>query len=207
MSKGTLYIISAPSGAGKSSLVSALLENYTQYNIQVSISHTTRRMRSKEKNTVHYHFIEEYEFRELIKQGAFLEHAEVFGNLYGTSRVWVEKMLLKGTNILLNIDWQGARQVKEKVPEVKTIFILPPSKEELERRLSYRGQDSTEVINKRMNEAWYDISHYKEYDYVIVNNDFCTALMDLEAIIRSEQLKTKRKVGEYQLMFSEFLEK
>eukprot|EP00003_Mantamonas_plastica_P023070 TRINITY_DN4055_c0_g3_i1.p4 TRINITY_DN4055_c0_g3~~TRINITY_DN4055_c0_g3_i1.p4 ORF type:complete len:169 (-),score=16.55 TRINITY_DN4055_c0_g3_i1:1521-2027(-) len=167
MGKGTLYIVSAPSGAGKSSLISAMLETNPTYAMKVSVSHTTRGMRPGEQDGVHYHFVQKELFEELITKGEFLEHAEVFGNYYGTSKVWIENNLNKGIDVFLDIDWQGARQIRDKMPDAKSVFILPPSKEELERRLNARGQDSEAVIAKRMNEAQAEISHYTEYDYVI----------------------------------------
>lgn len=193
MSKGTLYIVSAPSGAGKSSLISALLENNPTYAMKVSVSHTTRDMRPGEVNGVHYNFVAVEEFKALIDEGAFLEYAEVFGNYYGTSRPWIEENLDKGIDVFLDIDWQGARQIRKQMPEARSIFILPPSRPELERRLNTRGQDSEEVIAKRMSEARSEISHYNEYDYVIVNDDFDVAVMDMKAILRAERLKEAKQ--------------
>ncbi|WP_064606254.1 guanylate kinase [Photobacterium sp. J15] len=193
MSKGTLYIVSAPSGAGKSSLISALLENNPTYAMKVSVSHTTRDMRPGEVNGVHYNFVAVEEFKALIDEGAFLEYAEVFGNYYGTSRPWIEENLNKGIDVFLDIDWQGARQIRKQMPEARSIFILPPSRPELERRLNTRGQDSEEVIAKRMSEARSEISHYNEYDYVIVNDDFDVAVMDMKAILRAERLKEAKQ--------------
>lgn len=159
MSKGTLYIVSAPSGAGKSSLINALLETNPTYDMKVSVSHTTRGMRPGEENGVHYNFVSVEEFTDLVEQGAFLEHAEVFSNYYGTSRPWIEQQLNKGIDVFLDIDWQGARQIRKLMPIAKSLFILPPSKEELERRLNTRGQDSEAVIARRMEEARSEISH------------------------------------------------
>ncbi|NLS13953.1 guanylate kinase [Vibrio sp. SM6] len=205
MGKGTLYIVSAPSGAGKSSLISAMLENNPTYAMKVSVSHTTRGMRPGEQDGVHYHFVDKAEFESLIAQGAFLEYAEVFGNYYGTSRLWIEDTLEKGVDVFLDIDWQGARQIRTQMPQAKSLFILPPSNEELERRLTARGQDSDEVIAKRMAEAKSEISHYSEYDYVIVNDDFDTALMDFKAIIRAERLKQDKQAAKYHAMLSTLL--
>lgn len=205
MGKGTLYIVSAPSGAGKSSLISALLETNPTYAMKVSISHTTRDARPGEEDGVHYHFVAKEEFISLMEQDVFLEHAEVFGNYYGTSRVWIEDNLNKGIDVFLDIDWQGARQIRTKMPQAKSIFILPPSQEELERRLNTRGQDSEAVIAKRMNEAKSEISHYAEYDYVIVNDDFDVALMDFRAIIRAERLKQDKQAMKYHSMLSGLL--
>jgi guanylate kinase len=203
--KGTLYIVSAPSGAGKSSLISAMLEKNPTYAMKVSVSHTTRGMRPGEEDGVHYHFVEKSEFESLIEQGAFLEYAEVFGNYYGTSRLWIEETLDKGIDVFLDIDWQGARQIREQMPQAKSVFILPPSNSELERRLNVRGQDSDEVIAKRMSEAKSEMSHYSEYDYVIVNDDFDGALVDFKAILRAERLKEDKQAVKYKGMLDALL--
>ncbi len=203
--KGTLYIVSAPSGAGKSSLISALLEKNPTYAMKVSVSHTTRDMRPGEEDGVHYHFVSRGEFESLIADGAFLEHAEVFGNYYGTSRPWIEQTLEQGIDVFLDIDWQGARQIREQMPLARSIFILPPSNSELERRLTTRGQDSKEVIAKRMSEAKSEISHFSEYDYVIVNDDFDNALTDFKAILRAERLKQDKQSVKYKGMLDALL--
>jgi guanylate kinase len=205
MGKGTLYIVSAPSGAGKSSLIAALLETNPTYAMKVSISHTTRAPRPGEEDGVHYHFVEKAHFQTLIEHGDFLEYAEVFGNYYGTSREWIERNLDKGIDIFLDIDWQGAQQIRLQMPLAKSIFILPPSKEELERRLNARGQDSDEVIAKRMNEAQSEISHYAEYNYLIINDDFDVALIDFKAIIRAERLQQNKQAAKYSSMINELL--
>ncbi|EKO3686060.1 guanylate kinase [Vibrio sp. 11986-1-5] len=205
MGKGTLYIVSAPSGAGKSSLIAGLLERNPTYAMKVSISHTTRGMRPGEQDGVHYHFVQKEQFEALIEQDEFLEYAEVFGNYYGTSRVWIEDTLEKGIDVFLDIDWQGAQQIRQQMPHAKSVFILPPSKEELERRLNTRGQDSAAVIAKRMSEARSEISHYCEYDYVIVNDDFDVALMDFKAILRAERLKQDKQAAKYQSMIAALL--
>ncbi|MCQ1056724.1 MULTISPECIES: guanylate kinase [Photobacterium] len=205
MSKGTLYIVSAPSGAGKSSLINALLETNPTYDMKVSVSHTTRGMRPGEQHGVHYNFVSVEEFTELTEKSAFLEHAEVFGNFYGTSRLWIEEQLNKGIDVFLDIDWQGARQIRKQMPQAKSLFILPPSKEELERRLNARGQDSETVIARRMQEARAEISHYNEYDYVIVNDDFDAALLDFKAIIRAERLKQDKQAAKYSSMLNALL--
>ncbi|MDX1302671.1 guanylate kinase [Photobacterium sp.] len=205
MSKGTLYIVSAPSGAGKSSLINALLETNPTYDMKVSVSHTTRGMRPGEEHGVHYNFISVEEFTDLANKGLFLEHAEVFGNHYGTSRLWIEDQLNKGIDVFLDIDWQGARQIRKQMPAAKSLFILPPSKEELERRLNTRGQDSEAVIARRMQEARSEISHYNEYDYVIVNDDFDAALMDFKSIIRAERLKQDKQTAKYNSMLNSLL--
>ncbi|CAH8191471.1 guanylate kinase [Vibrio aestuarianus] len=205
MGKGTLYIVSAPSGAGKSSLISAMLETNPAYAMKVSVSHTTRGMRPGEQDGVHYHFVQKEQFETLIAQGEFLEHAEVFGNYYGTSRIWIENNLDKGIDVFLDIDWQGARQIREQMPLAKSVFILPPSNGELERRLNTRGQDSEAVIAKRMAEAKSEISHYDEYDYLIINDDFDTALIDFKAIIRAERLKQDKQAAKYNGMLKALL--
>ncbi|WP_424406527.1 guanylate kinase [Pasteurella sp. PK-2025] len=189
MPQGNLYIISAPSGAGKSSLISALLEQPQNNKMMVSVSHTTRAPRQGEKEGVHYYFVSVETFESLIEQDLFLEYAKVFGgNYYGTSLPAIEENLAKGIDVFLDIDWQGAQQIRQKVSNVKSIFILPPSLAELERRLIGRGQDSKEVIATRMAKAIDEISHYNEYDYVIVNDVFEQALADLLAILHAERL-------------------
>lgn len=208
MSQGNLYILSAPSGAGKSSLISALLEQDTHNKMMVSVSHTTRQPRPGEENGVHYHFVQVEEFEALIEQGAFLEYAKVFGgNYYGTSLPAIEKNLAAGIDVFLDIDWQGAQQIRQKVPNVKSIFILPPSLAELENRLVGRGQDSVEVIAERMSKAINEISHYNEYDYVIVNDDFEQALADLQGILRAEKLTLSYQENQNQALIQELLAK
>lgn len=185
-STGTLYIVSAPSGAGKTSLVKALLDAQPQ--VRVSVSHTTRPMRPGEEDGVNYHFVSREAFLERLQHNEFLEHAEVFGNLYGTSQRWVEQTLKEGYDLILEIDWQGAQQVRRLMPQAKSIFILPPTQEALRQRLTNRGQDSDEVIDKRMREAVSEMAHYVEYDYLVINDDFAHALIDLQAIFRANQL-------------------
>lgn len=184
---GTLYIISAPSGAGKTSLVEALISAVPD--MTVSISHTTRPKRPGEVDGVHYHFIDAERFQRMVAAGEFLEHAQVFGNLYGTSREQVVKTLAAGVDVILEIDWQGARQIRAAMPDGVSVFILPPSRDELERRLRGRNQDSDGVIAKRMQEARSEMSHYQEYDYLVVNEDFDVALADLTAIVRARRLR------------------
>ncbi|WP_105214595.1 guanylate kinase [Pseudoalteromonas sp. T1lg22] len=194
--RGNLFILSAPSGAGKSSLIKALLEKHT--NMQVSVSHTTRDPRPGEENTVHYHFVSQDEFKQLINNNDFFEWAQVFDNYYGTSKAAIEKQLDAGIDVFLDMDWQGARQVRELAPEVTTIFILPPSKDELQSRLTNRGQDSAEVIAARMEKAQSETSHYDEYDYVVVNDDFDTAREEIATIVAATRLRLstqKRKHG------------
>ncbi|MBS7662550.1 guanylate kinase [Pseudomonas lalucatii] len=183
---GTLYIVSAPSGAGKTSLVKALIDSEPL--IRVSVSHTTRAMRPGEADGVNYHFVDHQQFHAMLDQNAFLEHAEVFGNLYGTSQRWVEQTLAEGYDLILEIDWQGAQQVRRLMPQSKSIFILPPTQEALRHRLTNRGQDSGEIIEQRMREAVSEMSHYVEYDYLVINDDFAHALSDLKAIFRANQL-------------------
>ncbi|BCV34957.1 MULTISPECIES: guanylate kinase [Shewanella] len=202
--RGNLFIVSAPSGAGKSSLIAALLANKPA-DKQVSVSHTTRQPRPGEVNGQHYHYVSVEEFKALIAEEAFFEWAEVFGNFYGTSRKVIEETLERGIDVFLDIDWQGAQQVKKLMPEAIGIFILPPSREELERRLTGRGQDSSEVIASRMAQAVSEMSHYKEYDFIIVNDDFETALGDLSAIIRSQRLTRASQINTHNDMLKGLL--
>ena len=182
MSAPLLYVVSAPSGGGKTSLVNALLER--DENVTLSVSHTTRAPRPGEKDGVHYYFVDEQEFEDLVLQGAFLEHARVFDHCYGTGRAEVQRQLAAGYDVLLDIDWQGARQIRESFPAARTIFILPPSLSVLRERLIGRGQDSPAVIERRMRAARAETSHATEFDFLIVNDDFGAALADLHAIIR-----------------------
>ncbi len=184
---GTLYIISAPSGAGKTSLISKLLE--TLDGAEMAVSHTTRKPREGEVNGKHYHFVSADAFLDGVHNGDFLEHANVFGNHYGTSRQAVDDLLQKGVDVILEIDWQGAGQVRELMPEAKSIFILPPSKEELEKRLRGRETDSDEVIAKRLAQSCDDMKHYSEFDFIVINENFDRAVKDLESIFRSNRLK------------------
>lgn len=185
MATGTLYIIAAPSGAGKTSLVKRLVE--TTPGVAVSISHTTRPPRPGERDGEHYHFVAMDVFEAMIAAGAFLEYAQVFGNRYGTSRAAVLAQLETGQDVILEIDWQGARQVKTLLPDSPTVFILPPSREALRQRLAGRGQDSAEVIERRMAAALDELSHYAEFDYLVMNDDFATALDDLRAILIAQR--------------------
>ncbi|KMM84869.1 guanylate kinase [Pseudomonas taetrolens] len=202
-STGTLYIISAPSGAGKTSLVKALIDAEPQ--IRVSVSHTTRAMRPGEADGVNYHFVEREEFVKMIEHGDFLERAEVFGNLYGTSQSHLQQTLDEGHDLILEIDWQGAEQVRQVMPKARSIFILPPSQEALRQRLDNRGQDSDEIIDGRMREAVSEMSHYVDYDYLIINDDFTHALDDLKAIFRANQLQQKRQQQRYGKLLAELL--
>lgn len=204
MFQGTLFIISAPSGAGKSSLINALIRKFNlDDKFRLSISHTTREPRPGEVDHESYHFVSISEFEELIARNAFLEYANVFGNYYGTSREIIEEWLQQGKDVLFDIDWQGARNIKEKMPEAIKIFILPPSLNELQRRLLTRGQDSPEVISKRMAAAMSEISHYDEYDYIIVNDDFDTSLLQLRSIILSTRCRTEKVKNNQQQLFTE----
>ena len=184
--RGNLFILSAPSGAGKSSLIGALLKKHSD--MKVSVSHTTRSPRPGEENGVHYHFVSVDEFKALIEKNDFFEWAQVFDNYYGTSKQAIESQLDAGIDVFLDIDWQGAQQVRKIMPSVQTIFILPPSKAELEQRLNNRGQDSADVIASRMAKAQSETSHFNEYDFVIVNDDFDTAFGDIETIVMAQRL-------------------
>jgi len=178
---GSLYVIAAPSGAGKTSLVKRILE--TTENIAVSVSHTTRAPRPGEVNGEHYHFVDIPAFENMRDDGQFLEHARVFDNYYGTSRQAVDALLQNGTDVILEIDWQGAQQTRQLFPECCSIFILPPSRHALEDRLRSRGQDDSSVIERRMQDAITEISHYNEFDYLVINDDFEEALEMLRSII------------------------
>lgn len=185
--KGTLFVLSAPSGAGKTSLVAALLADDPQ--LQVSVSHTTRPMRKGEADGVNYHFVSRETFEAMIERNEFLEHADVFGNYYGTSQVWVEETLASGQDVILEIDWQGAAQVRRLMPDCVGIFIVPPSPEVLRARLTGRGTDAPEVVERRLREAGEECSHAQEFDYLVVNDEFPAALADLQAIVRAQRLR------------------
>ena len=189
MSRGTLFIVTAPSGAGKTSLVKALIEREQQ--LRVSVSHTTRAIRPGEEGGVNYHFVAEADFMKMLRTGSFFESALVYGNHYGTSQLWVNEQLEAGLDVILEIDWQGAVQVRNLDPKACSIFILPPSLETLKIRLLNRAQDDTVTIENRMSEAVAEISHVAEANFVVINDDFDTALEDLCAIIRSCRLTMK----------------
>ena len=191
MHDGILFIVSAPSGAGKTSLVKALLERTPT--LGLSVSATTRPTRPGEQDGVHYHFLTVDAFRAEIAAGGFLEYAEVFGNLYGTREADVRGGLVPGRGLILEIDWQGARQVRERFPGAVGVFILPTSWAELERRLRSRGTDSDAVITRRLAQAREDCAHWREYDYAVVNDHFETALAELAAIVTAERLRTSRQ--------------
>jgi guanylate kinase len=207
---GNLFILAAPSGAGKSSLIKALLEKHLSTDahnnaMQVSVSHTTRISRPGEIDGIDYHFVDRAEFESLIEQGAFFEHAEVFGNYYGTSKVVIEHTLRQGVDVFLDIDWQGARQVKAQIPDTATIFVAPPSKEELKRRLTERGQDSPEIIEQRMAKAVSEISHYHEFDFIVVNDNFTAALAELDSIVTTRRLRKEKQIIRHQQLFDHLL--
>lgn len=199
--QASLYVVAAPSGGGKTSLIKALLEKDDR--VSLSVSYTTRTARPGEKDGVHYHFVDDPTFIGLIRKNAFLEHAEVFGHRYGTRQDAVEKKMRAGFDVLLDIDWQGARQVRKSLPSCCTIFILPPSLEVLHNRLAKRGQDSEEVIEERMREARTEISHSSEFDYLIINDDFDKALADLQSIIRHGKLRWPKQKNHYDVLLAE----
>ena len=203
MTRGRFFVISAPSGAGKTSLVKALIEENDR--IGVAVSHTTRLQRSGETDGVNYHFVTSQIFQEMISAGDFLEWANVFGNLYGTSSAAVSKVLEGGQHLMLEIDWQGARQVKSLLAETCAIFIMPPSRATLEQRLQSRGQDDDTVIAGRMAEAVEEMSHYGDGDYLVVNDNFDMALEQLEAIIVSQRLRTSRQKQALQSLLQDLL--
>lgn len=188
--KGQLYVVSAPSGAGKTSLVTALVDKLSD--VIISVSHTTRAPRDGEESGKHYHFTDTKQFQERIQQGDFLEYAEVFDNYYGTSSSTVDSLLAEGKDVILEIDWQGAAQICQSIESVVSIFILPPSCHELEVRLKRRSQDSDEVIQRRMSDAMGDMSHCGDFNYIVINNNFDDALQDLISIFRSKRLMLER---------------
>ena len=200
---GLLFVVSAASGTGKTSLVKALLDRVT--NLHVSVSHTTRGQRPGELDGVHYHFTEKDSFLALVEQGGFIEYAEVFGNYYGTAQATVKEQLAKGHDVLLEIDWQGAQQVRKLFPDSKQIFILPPSQFDLRQRLSNRGTDSVEVIERRLGCAVEDMQQYVNFDYVIINDDFNKALHDLESIITANRLTLAQQVYRHQSLIEQLI--
>jgi guanylate kinase len=200
--KGTLYIIAAASGTGKTSLAKELLE--VGRNIKISISHTTRQIRVGEEEGQDYFFVGTAEFESLIKQKEFLEYAKVFGGYYGTSRKWVEEQLNSGMDVLLDIDWQGAQQVRKQM-ECTSIFLLPPSRVELRLRLEKRKRENTRIIEDRLAAASSEIAHCKEFDYIIINDKFENALEDLRAIVHSKRLQCEHQVKKYDMLIKELL--
>ena len=203
MSQGVLFVVSAPSGAGKTSLVREL--RATVDGFTVSVSHTTRPQRPGERHGVDYYFVEREKFQALAAAGEFLESAQVFDYLYGTSRSSVVNALATGKDVLLEIDWQGARQIKERMPDCQSIFILPPSLDALSHRLHGRGQDDAETIARRMRDAISEISHYAEYDYLIVNDDFDEALAEMRSIVLASRLKTSIQTPRQQHLIDSLL--
>ena len=188
---GTLFVVSAPSGAGKTSLVGAALE--ADQDLTVSVSHTTRPMRPGEEDGVNYHFVTEAQFLELMGEGVFLEHAQVFDNYYGTSGRWVDEQLAAGRDVILEIDWQGAQQIRRLRTDAVSVFIVPPSRAALRERLVGRGQDSSEVIERRLREAAEECSHVAEYDYLVVNDDFDRTLQELLSVFRAQRQRITRQ--------------
>jgi guanylate kinase len=201
--RGALFVVSAPSGAGKTSLVQALLG--AMEGIGVSISHTTRAMRPGEQGGKDYHFVDVPAFKQMVEQGAFLEHAQVFDNFYGTSKAAVVARLEAGEDVILEIDWQGAQQVRKHFADAVGIFILPPSKAALRQRLTSRGQDDESIIDRRMREAESEMSHYAEFDYVVVNDDFKLATGELKAIIATQRLQIGRQRSTLEGLISDLL--
>ncbi|WP_323846212.1 guanylate kinase [Microbulbifer magnicolonia] len=191
MPRGTLYTVSAPSGAGKTSLVKALVDGDRQ--VTVSVSHTTRPMRPGEQDGTNYHFVDRDAFLAMLDRDAFLEHAQVFDNFYGTSKQWVEETLASGRDVILEIDWQGAAQVRRLLPDTVGIFILPPSQAALRERLTGRGQDDQSVIERRMDQAIDEMSHYVEADYLVINDNFDEALHELRAILTAQRQRLEQQ--------------
>lgn len=200
---GTLYIVAAPSGAGKSSLVNALIARLPF--VYLSISHTTRAMRPGEKNGEHYHFTTKDDFIERVGRGEFLEHADVFDHYYGTSQTYVQKQLDAGHDVILEIDWQGAQQVRRLMPNAQSIFILPPSKEALRERLEKRQQDSQAVIERRMKDAASDMAHFAEFDYLIINDDFYKSLDEMCTIFVANRTRIEQQQARYDTLLQQLL--
>lgn len=203
MAKGTLFVISAASGAGKTSLVAAVLEHISE--LEVSVSHTTRSPRAGEVDGVNYHFTDKDTFSKMVLEGEFFESAEVFGNMYGTSRQHIQELLLKGKDVVLEIDWQGARQIRQLMTDCKSIYIAPPSVTALRERLMGRGQDDEAVVNQRMKEAVNEMSHYAEFEYLVINDDFDEAVENLTAIIIGNRMLFERQQQKHASLLAELL--
>ena len=203
MSTGTLYIISAPSGAGKTSLVKALVESMDH--IGVSVSHTTRDMRPGEQNSVHYHFVTSQEFDAMVAEGEFIEHAQVFDHCYGTAHSQLATLLRQGEDVILEIDWQGARQVRKSIQDCLSIYIVPPTRDALEQRLRGRGQDTEEVIQRRLGKAVAEMQHFTEFDYLVINDEFSRALNDLRSILLARRLRLEYQREKHQAQISQLL--
>lgn len=206
LTHGNLFIIAAPSGAGKSSLINALLEKHEHHQMQVSVSSTTREPRPGERDGEHYYFLSKAQFEAKIVAGEFYEWAQVFDNYYGTSRRIIEETLTRGIDVFLDIDWQGARQVREVYPAVQSIFIMPPSLAVLEQRLRKRGQDSNDVITRRMSKAHAEMSHCHEFDYLIINDNFDHSLTQLEHIVFAQRLRTPAQQVRHAAILKDLLE-
>ena len=202
---GNLFIVAAPSGAGKSSLIQALLARHPDGSMQVSVSCTTRAIRPGEQDGVHYHFISVPRFEEKIANHEFYEWAEVFGHFYGTSRTVIEQTLAQGIDVFLDIDWQGARQVRDAYPAARSLFILPPSLAVLEQRLRSRGQDSDAVIAQRMAKAQHEMSHYHEFDYLLINDDFATSLVNFEHIVLAQRQRMALQQSRHAIRLKDLL--
>jgi guanylate kinase len=198
--RGNLYIVAAPSGGGKTSLVRELVRSLDQ--IEVSISHTTRSMRPGEVNGVDYFFVSETEFIDMVNEDAFIEHARVFNHLYGTSSAQIKQRLAQGIDVVLDIDWQGAEQIRRLFPKSISVFIIPPSLEVLKERLMKRRQDNDDIISERMKKAQDELSHYPEFDYLIVNDDFAKACHELQSIVITQRLRMERQVNKQTKLLS-----
>ena len=203
MTKGTLFIVSAASGAGKTTLVNAVLDQVDD--LVVSVSHTTRAPRDGEVDGENYHFVEKQVFQAMVEDSEFFEYATVFGNMYGTSRQHIQEQLLKGMDVILEIDWQGARQIRQLMTDCISIYIVPPSTAELRERLNARAQDDETVINKRMHEAISEMSHYVEFDYLIINDDFDEARDNLAAIIKGNRMLHEHQQQKHAELLAELL--
>lgn len=203
MSRGILFVVSAPSGAGKTSLVRELRAQVDGFT--VSVSHTTRAQRPGERHGVDYFFVDSSQFAQMVAEGAFLEYAQVFDNHYGTTRAAVDVALASGKDVLLEIDWQGARQIKAQMPDCISLFILPPSREALAHRLHGRGQDDADTIARRMRDSIAEMSHYAEFDYLIVNDDFDTALLEMRSVVTASRLRTTAQSARHHALIASLL--